>query len=110
MEELGLLAKTATAAAVLVVQFEAGRLGEYQRMARELRREGIGAEVFPDAKKIGQQLSYADKRGFRLALIAGPDEFAKGVWQIKDLRSQTKYEANAAAVAGEVRRLLAGSV
>src|SRR5262249_3563321 len=81
MEELGLLTKTATTAPVLIVQFDAAHLGEYQRMARALRSQGIGAEVFPDAKKLGQQLSYADKRGFRVALIAGPDEFAKGVWQ-----------------------------
>jgi histidyl-tRNA synthetase len=106
MAELGLLANTATTAPVLIVQFDAGHVGEYQRMARELRSQGIGAEVFPDAKKLGQQLSYADKRGFRIALIAGPDEFAKGVWQIKDLRTQSKREAPTSAVAEEIRRVL----
>ena len=68
-----------------MVQFDAERLGDYQRMARTLRAAGIGVEVFPEAKKIGQQLQYAEKRGFRVALIAGPDEFAQGVWKIKDL-------------------------
>ena len=85
MEELGMLPKVATPAPVFVVQFSADRLGDYQRVARVLRAANIGAEVYPDAKKIGQQLAYADKRGFRLALIAGPDDFAKGVWIIKDL-------------------------
>ena len=107
MEELQLLAKTATAAPVLIVQFDAGKIGEYQRMARLLRAQGIGVEVFPDAKKLGQQLAYGDKRGFRIALIAGPDEFAKGVWQIKDLRSQAKRDVPAEAVIEEVQRLLA---
>ena len=37
MEELGVLQKTATTAPVLVVQFAAERLGDYQRMARQLR-------------------------------------------------------------------------
>ena len=36
-----------------------------------LRAAGIGVEVFPDPKKLGQQLKYADRRGFRVALIAG---------------------------------------
>ena len=78
MEELKLLPKAATPAPVLVVQFDAERLGDYQRMARALRAAGIGVEVYPEAKKVGQQLQYAEKRGFRLALIAGADEFAAG--------------------------------
>jgi histidyl-tRNA synthetase len=85
MEELNMLPKTATPAPVLMVQFTAERLGDYQKMARTLRAEGIGVEVYPEAKKVGQQLQYAERRGFRAALIAGPDEFDKGVWKIKDL-------------------------
>jgi histidyl-tRNA synthetase len=85
LEELKLLKGTATPAPVLVVQFSADRIGDYQRMARSLRAAGIGAEVFPDAKKIGQQFQYAEKRGHKLALIAGPDDFAAGTWNVKDL-------------------------
>jgi len=109
MEELKLLPKTSTPAPVLVAQFSADRLGEYQRMARALRAEGIGVEVYPEAKKVGQQLQYADKRGFRVALIAGPDEFAEGVWNVKDLRTQTQREkVPAAEVADVIRNILAG--
>src|SRR5262249_47726555 len=64
MEELNLLPKAATPAPVLLVQFEAGRLGDYQKMARSLRAEGIGVEVYPEARKIGAQLKYAEGRGF----------------------------------------------
>jgi histidyl-tRNA synthetase len=107
MEELGLLPKAATPAPVLVVQFTADRLGEYQKMARSLRAEGIGVEVYPEAKKVGQQLQYADRRGFRVALIAGPDEFAAGVWNVKDLAAQIQREkVPAAEVAGVIRQML----
>jgi histidyl-tRNA synthetase len=85
MEELDMLPKISTPAPVLVVQFDAERLGEYQKMARALRAEGIGVEVYPEAKRIGAQLKYADSRGFRVALIAGANEFAEGVWKVKDL-------------------------
>src|SRR5262249_28787340 len=47
MEELSLLQKTATVAPVLVLQFMPERLGDYQKMARALRAEGIGVEVYP---------------------------------------------------------------
>jgi histidyl-tRNA synthetase len=108
MEELKLLEKAATAAPVFVVQFTPEKLGEYQRMARQLRAQGVGVEVFPEARRIGQQLTYADKRGFQFALIAGPDEFAKEVWQIKNLKSGESLEVHTTAVLAEIRRLLAG--
>jgi histidyl-tRNA synthetase len=104
MEELKLLPKVSTPAPVLMVQFNAEYLGAYQKMARSLRAEGIGVEVFPEAKKVGQQLQYADKRGFRVALIAGPDEFAQGVWNVKDLKSATQREKVPAANVGAVIR------
>jgi histidyl-tRNA synthetase len=106
LEELKLLRKTATPAPVLLVQFEASRLGDYQYMARSLRAEGIGVEVFPDAKKIGQQLQYAEKRGFRVALIAGPEEFARRVWKVKDLARREEKTVDAAQVAEAVASVL----
>jgi histidyl-tRNA synthetase len=107
MEELNLLPKTSTPAPVIVVQFSADRLGEYQKMARSLRAVGIGVEVYPEAKKVGQQLQYADKRGFRVALIAGDNEFAEGVWNVKDLKSATQREkVPSAEVAAVIRDIL----
>jgi histidyl-tRNA synthetase len=106
MEEMNLLPKVGTPAPVLVVQFEAERLARYHGMARQLRAEGIGVEVFPDAKKVGQQLKYAEQRGFRVALLAGPDEFAKGVWRVKDLARRAQDDVAEAEVVGAVRRVL----
>lgn len=106
MEELKLLKTASTAAPVLVVQFSAEKLGEYQKMARALRAEGIGVEVFPEGKKVGQQLQYAEKRGFKVALIAGPDEFDKGVWKIKDLGRREEKTVPAAEVPTVLRGLL----
>src|SRR5437899_12875704 len=98
MEELQLLPKTSTPAPVLVVQFDAARLGDYQRLARVLRGEGIGVEVYPEAKKIGQQLKYAEQRGFRVAVIAGENEFAQAVWKVKDLAKREETAVAAADV------------
>jgi histidyl-tRNA synthetase len=105
MEELHLLPKAEHPAAVLVVQFSADRLGDYQKMARALRAEGIGVEVYPDAKKVGQQLQYAERRGFRVALIAGPDEFAQGTWKLKDLSRRVEVALPAAEVAAAIRKI-----
>jgi histidyl-tRNA synthetase len=106
MEKLGLLQAGAGTAPVLVVQFSGDRLGDYQRIARTLRQVGIGTEVYPDAKKIGQQLQYAERRGCQVALIAGPDEFAKQVWKIKDLRRRAESTVSEEQIVPSVRRIL----
>jgi len=106
MEEMDLLPKTATPAPVLIVQFGPEFLGEYQKMGRILRADGIGVEVYPEAKKLGPQFKYADQRGFKVALIAGENEFAQGVWKLKDLAKQEESTVPAAEVAAAVRRVL----
>jgi histidyl-tRNA synthetase len=61
-------------------------MAEYQDMVGELRRAGIRAEVYlGNPKNFGNQMKYADKRGSPVAVIAGSEEFDRGVVQIKDL-------------------------
>jgi histidyl-tRNA synthetase len=105
MEELKhpLLTGQTTPAQVLVVNFDAARLGDYQRVARQLRAAGVSVEVYPDAKKVGQQLSYAEKRGFKFALIAGPAEFEQGVWKVKDLAKREETAVQEAQLVESVR-------
>ena len=110
MEELGMIEKVATPAPVFIPYFDPERLGQYLALASALRAAGIGVEVFPDPKKLGQQLKYADRRGFRVALIAGGNEFQAGVCQVKDLQTGAKQdvplEANAASLIAAVQRIL----
>ena len=64
MEELGMLPKVTTPAEIFIPYFDAARLHDYLRLAAQLRAAGFGVEVFPEPKKLGQQLKYADRRGF----------------------------------------------
>jgi histidyl-tRNA synthetase len=85
MEELKLVGEARTPADALVVFFAEDRLSDYLKLAASLRAAGVGAELYPEPKKLAKQLQYADKKGFRLAIIAGPDELARGECQIKSL-------------------------
>jgi len=87
LEELGVIDKVRTPAPVLIAWFDKDRLADYLRLAAVIRAAGIGVEVFPEPKKLGQQLAYADRRGFRVALIAGQREFDAGTIQLKDLQT-----------------------
>jgi histidyl-tRNA synthetase len=88
MEQLKLLPTAATPAPVFIPYFEADRRDDYLRMAANLRSAGINTEVYPDAKKLGAQLKYADRQGHTIALIAGGSEWAESRCQIKTLASK----------------------
>jgi histidyl-tRNA synthetase len=94
LEELGILAKVRTPAPVLITFFDKDRLDDYLRLAASIRAAGIGVEVFPEPKKLGQQLAYADRRAFRVAVIAGQREFDAGTCQVKDLASATARDVS----------------
>lgn len=99
METLEMLPDTSATAPVLLTYFEADRLADYLRLASQIRQAGIAVELYPEPKKLGKQLQYADKRGFQVALIAGSTEFAAGECQLKHLatgESQTASLANEA--------------
>ena len=68
----------------------------------ELRRAGVGVELYPEARKLGAQLKYADRRGFRFAVIAGGREFDAGTVQLKDLASKESREMPREDVAAAV--------
>jgi len=110
MEELGMVEKVATPAEVFIPYFDKTRLHAYLKLAARLRAAGVGVEVYPDPKKLGQQLKYADRRGFRVALIAGTDEFDSGRVQVKDLekaqQQDVPLEEDAASVIAAVREIL----
>jgi histidyl-tRNA synthetase len=107
MEELQMMSAAATPAQVLIAYFDASRLGDYHRLARELRQQGFGVEVFPESTGLGKQLKYADRKGHRVALIAGSQEFAEGVWQVKDLKSGSATKVPATELANAITSILA---
>jgi histidyl-tRNA synthetase len=75
----------ATAAPVLVTTMDENRTGEYLRIGATLRDAGIPTEVFFEKARLGDQLRYANKKGFSIAIIAGDSEFLQNSAKIKNL-------------------------
>ncbi|MEE2886160.1 MAG: histidine--tRNA ligase [Planctomycetota bacterium] len=107
MTELDMIEPVSTPAPVFVAYFSKDRGPDYCRLAMELRRAGIGAEVYPAAKKLGEQLKYADRRGFRFALVIGDAEWEAGICQVKHLATKESEEVPQADIAQCLRELLA---
>jgi len=108
-EELGMIPATATPAPALVVCFEGSHVADYLRIGRVLRSAGIATEVYPEARPIGKQLKYADRKGFQLAIIAGSNEFAAGQWQVKNLKSGEQALVDESGLAAYVQNCLEGN-
>jgi histidyl-tRNA synthetase len=110
MQELNLIEKVGTPAEVLIPYFDPDRLSDYLKLAAAIRAAGFSVEVYPEPKKLGQQLKYADRRGHRVALIAGAKEFAAGSCQVKDLQKTIQrdvpLEPDAQSVIVAVKEIL----
>jgi histidyl-tRNA synthetase len=76
-------------AEVLVTTMDPRYLDRYLSMARRLREAGVNTEVYLETAKLGNQLTYADRKGFRIALIAGENEFTKDAVQLKNLAAKS---------------------
>lgn len=97
LEELGMLEATTRPGTVFIPYFDADHLHDYLQLAAALRAAGLPVEVYPEPKKIGQQLKYATARGFRAAVIMGASEFQANVCQVKDLDQRESAEVSLAA-------------
>ena len=108
LKEAGLLQPLErTPAQVLVTTMDRQYLERYLKMASALRAAGVNTEVYLEPAKLGNQLTYADRKGFRLALIAGETEFAKNVVQIKNLATKSARDVPMQDVVPAVRETLA---
>lgn len=61
---------------------------QYQKLASELRGKGVAVEVFPDAKKIGQQYAVTDKKGITWGILMSKEDSAKGTFILKNLKTR----------------------
>ena len=107
MKKLGMLQQGRTPAEVFIPYFDASHLGDYLRLAAALRAAGLAVEVYPEPAKLGKQLQYADRKGFRVAVIAGEREFAAAECQIKNLATAESVTVALPDMAREVQRVLA---
>jgi len=69
----------------VVMVMDRDRLGDYQRIVKELRGAGVRAELYLGDSGLKAQMKYADKRGAPCVVIQGEEERQRGEAQIKDL-------------------------
>lgn len=79
---------------ILFVNF--GKAEEKYCLAQvvRLRREGISAEVFPDAAKMKKQMSYADENKIPFVALVGEDEMKGNYITLKNMKTGTQEKVS----------------
>ncbi|MPZ87201.1 MAG: histidine--tRNA ligase [Nitriliruptorales bacterium] len=80
-----------TPAVVLVTMQDAERyFDDYLALGHRLRGSGIPTEVYMQPDALRDQITYAVRKGFPLALIAGSREFDDSAVTLRDLRERSQ--------------------
>jgi len=107
LETLGRVETSDAGAPVLMALFDEERAAAYAGLAASLRRAGVAVELFPDGKKLSNQLRYADRKGHEMVIIIGDEEWAAGSAQIKVMATGESETVRQDDLAAECARLLA---
>lgn len=88
LKELQLLPKgNNTTVKVLLANFGEKEALYAFKTLQLLRKEGIGAELYPQASKLKAQFTYADKKAIPFILLLGSNEIENDLYPLKNLQS-----------------------
>lgn len=73
-------------------------------LARELRREGISADLGDESFRLKKSFELAEKAGARFIVIVGENEVASGQFAVKDLASGQQVQVPRADLAAYLRK------
>jgi histidyl-tRNA synthetase len=103
-DQFGLIPVEKTASKVLVTTFNEGLFSNSLQILKLLRSKDINSEMFPNpTAKLDKQLKYADQKGIPYAVIIGPDEAAKNLVTIKNLRTKEQKTVAADDLIDEIK-------
>ncbi|MDR2794288.1 MAG: histidine--tRNA ligase [Holosporaceae bacterium] len=93
--EKGLLScDKATPAELLVTVQNREFLSSYLKIADDFRNIGVKTEVYLQDKSLGNQMAYANRRGFSYALIANDEELRDGIVILRNLWTKKQITVN----------------
>jgi histidyl-tRNA synthetase len=106
LTELGKFENLSSTTQVLVARFDAEGMSECSKIASELRRAGVRTELWYDDDKLKKQLAYANQQGIPLVVMAGPDERARGMMAMKNMRTGEQKETRREDLVETVKAML----
>lgn len=93
LEQLGLTTKKGSYLDAEIYCLDANLSIEYQKTASILRSKGINVEVFPDAKKMGQQYALTEAKGVPWGILIKAEDAKNGTLTLKNLSTREQFES-----------------
>ena len=88
MTQLDLFPKdNTTTTQILFVNFGSREEKYCLPLLKQLRANGINAEIYPEAAKMKKQMTYADKKGIPFVALVGENEMQEGIISLKNMLS-----------------------
>jgi histidyl-tRNA synthetase len=75
-----------------------------QKLAHELRLNGLNIEVYPDMKKLKKQLDYANNRKIEYVVVMGSNEMESGVVELKNMFNGEKESCKIIELAQRLKK------
>jgi histidyl-tRNA synthetase len=86
LEELGLFPETITKTVeVLFINFGDKEALFCLKAIKQLRLQGVNAELYPDAAKMKKQMNHANKRAIPYVVLVGDEEMNSNTYALKDM-------------------------
>ncbi len=92
LEELGILDNTKAGTDVIILNISDSTIGNKHFIASKIREADLSCEVYLNNKKIGQQFSYAEKKGIKFAVIYGKEEQESKTVSLKNISTRENYD------------------
>lgn len=88
MEELSLFPpETEVSSEVLIAHLDEKAMSYGFTALKELRKDGISAEIYPDVTKLKKQLDYANKKKIPYVIVVGEDEMKSGKLSFRNMKT-----------------------
>jgi len=95
LNELNLFPEESSATSkVMFVNFGKDEEKYCLKIIREIRKNGIRAELYPDSVKMKKQMKYADQKSIPSVVLIGKDEIESELYTIKDMKSGEQQRVN----------------
>jgi histidyl-tRNA synthetase len=104
LEALGLFPETVTNNVdVLFINFGETEALFCLKAIKELRKNNINAELYPDASKMKKQMNYANKRKIPHVVLVGEEELKTNTYTLKDMRSGEQFKVSLEALIFKIK-------
>lgn len=80
-------------------------LAEYMEIAKLYRKIGIKTEIYLQDKSLGNQLSYASRKGINFVIIANEAELAEGKINLRDLINKTQITVDINKIRNDLKKV-----